>query len=320
MQKTKRLYLNVYNSCNLNCIHCFNHGGKAGGDLLSTVEIASLVEQARKNTGIVEVRLGGGEPTERPDLFRLLGSLLEQDVRIVLQSNAAFNEDIRSQLMNMYSDKLSLIVSLDGLETNDALRGPGVTDKVISNLEILSRKFSIRINTLLTSGIKQNEIFRIVQLAKKLGLSLAFNPLCPTGRADRSFLMAPDAYFEWMKRIEEFRGQGLQIRKGFNMKNGRLAETENCPVRKGSAIFIDSNGAVFPCGFLAGQPSFRLGSIREVSLVELLQRTPPECRVVPEKCRACELYLKGHCFAGCPARIFWLYGNFDAPDIYCLNG
>lgn len=318
MGKRKRFYINIWNGCNLNCKHCFNESGKVPGKLLSYSEIIKLIEDAQESMGIEEVQMTGGEPTQRPDVFPIIKELQQKGIKILLQTNGVFGSTIMNEILKLPEESFSLIVSLDGIETNDYFRGRGATEKTIDNLKILSKKYQIRINTLLSSKITWDEVERLAQLAKNLGLSLAFNPVCPSGRADPSLLMPPNKYFEWMYRLENLCQHGVTIRKCFNFINGEMVETEECPVREGATIHIAADGGTYPCGFLVNNPMSFLGSVRDYSLIELVKKIPPYCKALSSECRECEYYIKGYCHGGCPARIYAIYNRFDEVDIYCM--
>lgn len=318
MIKQRRLYISVWNKCNLTCNHCFNEGGKAPGDLLSTLEIEKMIAEAQESFGTQEVQLTGGEPTQRPDIFSVIRSLLKRNLKILLQTNGIFGDDITNEMIKLPDDMVSLIISLDGIETNNYFRGKLAAKKVFDNIERLHKKFPIRLNILLTSRIQWEEIKELAIIAQRFDLTLAFNPVCPSGRADVSLLMPPGRYFEMMYRLEEFRNQGIKVRKCFDFDNGQLKERENCPVRAGNAIFIDADGSSYPCGFLVN-PVCYIGSASDTSLVELTTKIPRNCKTLSPGCRGCEFYKNGHCHGGCPARIYALYKRFDAVDIYCMD-
>lgn len=317
MGKWRKFYINIYDRCNLNCKHCFNEGGRVQGELLSHSEIIRLIEEAQKYIGIEEVQMTGGEPTQRPDIFPIITELQQKGIKVLLQTNGVFDSTIMTEILKLPEESLSFIVSLDGIETNDYFRGQGVTKKTIDNLKILSKKFQIRINTLLSAKIEWGEIEKLAWLAEKLKLSLAFNPICPSGRVDSSLLMPPNRYFEWMYRIETLRQRGIKIRKCFDVIEGYMVETAECPVRKGAAIHIAADGKAYPCGFL-NYPDLSIGSVRKKSIVSLLKKIPQRCKTLAKDCTHCEFYTKGFCHAGCPARIYALYKKFDEMDIYCM--
>jgi radical SAM protein with 4Fe4S-binding SPASM domain len=318
MNKIQRFYMNIWNGCNLNCSHCFNEGGKAQGEVLSHSEIMRLIGEAQETLGIEEVQITGGEPTQRKNLFPLIQEMQQKGLKVLLQTNGVFNSGITRKILTLNEENFSLIVSLDGIRTNDFFRGQGATERTMENLAILSKKFKIRINTLLSSKITWDEIEELARMAEILGLSLAFNPVCPLKRADPSLLMRPEIYFEWMYRLEKFRERGITVRKCFDVLDGHLVETEECPVRKGPSIHIAADGNTYPCGFLVNNPALYLGSVRELPLNELRRRVPPTLRRLPTGCCECEYHMKGYCYGGCPARSYGLYKRFDVTDFYCM--
>jgi radical SAM protein with 4Fe4S-binding SPASM domain len=319
MGRGRILYINIWNACNLSCCHCFNHEGKTAGTLLDKEAVISITARARSFFGMETVQLSGGEPVQRHDFFEIADLLLEHGFRVLLQTNGILSEGHMKKLLRYSGRNIELIVSLDGLGTHDLLRGEGNAEKVIANLEILSRYFIIRVNTMLTSKIEWAEIESVALLAQQFNLSLAFNPVCPCGRAGRNLLMPVRQYFDWMYRLETLRESGITIRKGFDLLNNRLVETENCPVRKGAAIHIAADGSVYPCGFLSGIVSCRTGSAdnTEFETLENALRQLSSTKL-PDFCSECGYYLNSRCHGGCPARIYALNGTWNMPDFYCL--
>jgi len=318
MDKRRRFYINIWDGCNLNCKHCFNEGGSVQGKLLSHPEVIRLIEEAQEYIGIDEVQLTGGEPTQRPDIFPIIRELQQKGIKVLLQTNGVFGSTVLNEILKLPDESFSLIISLDGIETNDYFRGRGTTEKTINNLKILSKKFHIRINTLLSSKIKWNEIEKLVSLTKESKISLAFNPVCPAGRADPSMLMPPNEYFEWMYKLENLSQGKAAIRKCFDFVDGHMVEMEKCPVRESATIHIAADGGAYPCGFLVNNPMCFLGSVRDFSLIELIKRIPTTCKAMSPECHECDFFIKGYCHAGCPARIYALHKKFDEVDIYCM--
>lgn len=318
MDKAKRFYLSVWNGCNLSCRHCFNEGGRTNGPLLSCDEIIDLIHSAKTDLGIEEVQLTGGEPTLRPDLFEIIEAILGTNLTVLLQTNGMLDEETRNRVMSFEGRNLKLIVSLDGIGTNDILRGRGATEKTLDNIKLLSRSFSVRINILLSSLIKWSEIEEIALLAEEFHILLAFNPVCPLGRAQASLLMSTNQYFDWMLRLEELRKRGIEIRKCFELRDGLLFEVEECPVRRGGSIHVGADGGVYPCGFLVNAKETRMGNVRDTPLAELLERAPNSCQILNEQCKVCGYLTDKLCNGGCPARIYGLFEDFAAREFYCL--
>lgn len=318
MGKQKRFYINIWNDCNLRCRHCFNESGKTPGRVLSYSQIMRLVDEAIETVKIDDVQLTGGEPTLRPDIFRIIESLQQRGLGVLLQTNGVFEKEILEQILDIQRENFSMIISLDGLEANDFFRGSDSTKKTLENIKILASHFPIRINTLLSSLIKWDEIERIAETALRYDLVLAFNPVMPAGRAKQNFMMKPEVYFDWMLRLEDLRDRGVKVRKCFDLKNGAMIENEDCPVRKSDTVHIDADGQTYPCGFMVRFPSLNLGSVENHTITELAERIPLECKTIISECMDCDYYTRSQCHAGCPARIYGLHARFDRKEIYCM--
>jgi radical SAM protein with 4Fe4S-binding SPASM domain len=318
MDKSKRLYLNIWNDCNLSCRHCFNNSGRTEGPVLTQDEIFNLVSDAKTLLGVDEIQITGGEPTQRPDLFNIIKEFNNMGLKVLLQTNGAFGEDIREKIMMLQGMDVSIIFSLDGIETNEHLRGRDATIKTLANIKSLSKYFNIRINILLSTNLQWSEIEKLVEIALEDSILLAFNPVCPLGRADESLLMPPSKYFDWMLRLEDLKKKDVKLRKCFNLENGQLYEDINCPVRRNKSIHFSADGSVYPCGFFVNVDEVYMGNIRETPLVELIKKIPDSCKTLSPECAVCSYFEKKICTGGCPARIFGLSNGFKAKEFYCL--
>ena len=130
--------------CNLRCKHCFEWN--ADGFLTNGCsEYASgelpieKIKECLEYTKPAKTRLylWGGEPLVYSHFHELAG-LLKQDPRwTTICTNGLLIEKHLEDLMDI-SDNLVLLISLDGFaDSNDAIRGDGVFDRVISNIRML---------------------------------------------------------------------------------------------------------------------------------------------------------------------------------------
>jgi radical SAM protein with 4Fe4S-binding SPASM domain len=320
MENIKRIYFNIWNSCNLQCSQCFNNGGRTEGNLLTNDEIVEIVSQARDFFGIGEVQLTGGEPTNRPGIFKLIDELMHLGIHVILQTNGVFDTITRNKMLILPPEKFCLIISLDGFQTNDFFRGAKYTPITIDNIKTLASEFPLRVNCLLSEKITWEEIERLAKMASQYQFSIAFNPIIPNGRADKSVMMGRKKYFEWMYRIDAVKNDKGTIRSGYNIENNHLVEYEDCPVRRGNAIHVNCDGSVHTCGFLVNHPQMYLGSVRNTSFRNMeIKWQGNSHELLAGRCRKCEYYLNSSCHGGCPARIFALNQRYDAVDYYCMS-
>jgi len=130
--------------CNIACTHCFiscsptNHAH----EMMTFEEIVPHLEEA-KRLGVREYYFTGGEPFMNRDMLRILDATLLQGPATVLTNGMLLRRETCSalrELIDRSEYSLDLRVSLDGFdgETNDAIRGVGVWDRVMGGLANLA--------------------------------------------------------------------------------------------------------------------------------------------------------------------------------------
>jgi MoaA/NifB/PqqE/SkfB family radical SAM enzyme len=130
--------------CNIACTHCFiscsptNHAH----EMMTFDEIVPHLEEA-KRLGVREYYFTGGEPFMNRDMLRILETTLAQGPATVLTNGMLLRKDTcraLRELIDRSEYSLDLRVSLDGFdgETNDAIRGEGVWDRVMAGLANLA--------------------------------------------------------------------------------------------------------------------------------------------------------------------------------------
>ncbi len=116
------LAINVTNRCNLKCSHCYWWREQHPSELDDDAMIAFMEEQQRsgKNLAI----LYGGEPMLRPNICRAATEIF--DATIIFTNGTLGFPDIPAIWM----------VSIEGTrEVNDRIRGKGIYDKVMKNMQ-----------------------------------------------------------------------------------------------------------------------------------------------------------------------------------------
>ena len=129
-------------NCNSRCITC-DYWRTKSKQLISTKRAKLLLRELKK-AGIKNIRLTGGEPLLREDLFDILDTCSNDWFdRVVLATNglllSRFAEKINKSIIT------NVTVSLDGGgERNDRIRGiKGYYDKVVNALPSIHRKIKI---------------------------------------------------------------------------------------------------------------------------------------------------------------------------------
>jgi molybdenum cofactor biosynthesis enzyme MoaA len=126
--------------CNIECAHCFiscsptNHAH----EMMTFDDVAVRLAEAKK-LGARDYYFTGGEPFMNRDMLRILDATLRQGPATVLTNGMLLRKETcraLRELIDRSEYSLDLRVSLDGFEreTNDAIRGKGVWDRVMDGL------------------------------------------------------------------------------------------------------------------------------------------------------------------------------------------
>lgn len=305
------VHLEISDSCNLRCHHCFAGELERQEGPLGFAELERLFAQMSE-MGSYRLGLTGGEPLLRKDLFEVIDLALEHGLSPCVTTNGILIDEATAREFGR-RDLLWLNVSLEGASpaTNDLVRGQGSFERVIENLKILSQysKFSLAFTIMRTN---LHEIGRCVELAISLGAeSVVFRPLYPVGTARRHLDLMP-TFAEYNAALE-----GLRSTRQRNTEDACGVIPFSPAIREpaGALIYwnhgcgagnlvcsISHSGNLSPCSFLGTE--FQVGNIREHSLSELWREAALERFRKRPTMRA----------PGCRARALWLNSSVDAAD------
>lgn len=182
------LRISVTEACNLSCLYCKPEDSlihKASNELLSYEEIIRVIKAAC-SLGITKVRITGGEPLARENIFSLISSILEiRQVRdFSLTTNGVLLKDYAPRLKSKGLKRVN--ISLDTL-SSDKFKYITRTDyfnDVINGIEAsLAAGLLVKLNVVVMKGINDGEIFNFVRFCQEKKIILRFIELMPLGRA-----------------------------------------------------------------------------------------------------------------------------------------
>jgi len=186
-----QLYFYLTEGCNLQCRHCWIQPKfQSGATTYPSLDFdlfRSIIEQA-KPLGLSGVKLTGGEPLIHPAIDQILDHVLEQELRLTVETNGiALTSELAEKLKACKNTFVS--VSVDGItpETHEWVRG----------VEGCLRQAENGIRTLASAGFKpqvimtvmrrnQHEMEPVVRWAEERGAgSVKFNIVQPTARGEK---------------------------------------------------------------------------------------------------------------------------------------
>jgi len=173
------LRLAVTDRCNLRCFYCMPAEGieyMPKSALMSYEEMLKLV-RLFSEMGINKVRITGGEPFVRKDLWSFLENLssIEAIHDITITTNGLLTLPYISKFKSIGITSVNL--SLDSL---DAERFKKITrrdelDKVLASLEsLLEHGINTKINCVLMAGMNEMDIIPFIELTKNKNVNVRF--------------------------------------------------------------------------------------------------------------------------------------------------
>lgn len=271
----------ITNRCNLKCVHCFSNRKERNVQDLPLNELMFIFDQMEK-MGVLEVRINGGEPLMHPAIDKILLALGTRRFRKVIITNGTLLNDEIAKLLK--KSNVIPTISLDDSDADghDLFRGTnGAFKKTLGGLKILQKnKVQYGINCCLHAK-NLHKYESIIKLSANNGACrIAFLDLKMVGRmkdhkewipsyieyeeALASLMMVKSKYREIDVSLDVFlschplRESILEARKGY--VSCRAGKTE---------LSICSDGTVYPCNLVIGDPEWNMGNVRAETLFDV---------------------------------------------------
>jgi len=181
------LRISITDRCNLRCVYCMPKEGVSflgHEDILSYEEILRIVDAAVK-TGVIKIRVTGGEPLVRRGVTDFLSSLKKvEGLRdISLTTNGILLEDYAEEIFDAGIKRIN--VSLDSLSPDryrDITRGGDISRVIRGIRKAHDTGFSpIKINVVAIKGFNDDEIIDFAKLTTDKPYQIRFIEFMPVG-------------------------------------------------------------------------------------------------------------------------------------------
>jgi cyclic pyranopterin phosphate synthase len=258
--------VSITQRCNLNCIYCHHEGYHERSDSetkdeMTAEEIHRLVSVSRR-LGIKRVKITGGEPLLRHDVFEIISKLskLKGINEVSLVTNGVLlDQDTCVRLKNAGLKRIN--ISLDTLESSayfDITR-KNMLAKVLDGIKNAKRSGlnPIKINTVLLKGINDTEIQQFIEFAMKTGVILQLIELMTFDENNDNFFnryhVDPSFIEEVLKGIaKHIEVRQMQQRRRYHLNDGTIIEIVR-PMHNSAfcanckRLRVTSDGHLKPC-------------------------------------------------------------------------
>jgi rSAM/selenodomain-associated transferase 1 len=299
----REVYLHVTHRCGRACRHCYDAAAPAG-DELTTGEWRDAIDQCA-DLGARGFVFIGGDPLIRDDFVDLVDHITERhEAKARFFFNSLIDEDLAGELSRAGRGRLTPLASIDGPRTvNDALRGPGSHDDVMTSVaNLLAAGMEPVANTVLVRPALPG----LTQLARELRTAgvRRLHLILPHQRGMGCDGPVEDDPMDLVPSGEELLGAvrdllavageiGLTI-DNLSSWRRRVGKRNDLCAAGCRDVSIDPSGRVHACVITAGDPAFVAGSLREQPLEEIW-RTSSSLRLL----RAARARDRAECLA-CP--------------------
>lgn len=354
--------INLTRRCNLSCSFCSAvpvgvSDRHARSQELTPSQLRRLFYEIEQ-MGVFYVRLAGGEPLVRSDIWQILDDLSHHSfLKVVLTNGVPLTKRMCQALKS--TGKVTVGISLDGYtaETHDMHRGVvGTFRRVMLNLDNLRAVNLPFAAQSVVTKYNMSDMPRMVDFCQSAGFSgLKFILLNYSGNARSTSHFFP-TWTQWSKAILDLTTYLRETRPSIEVsllpphedpvpyelflplqKAGRLSELESvwginsemmsatgkigCAAGR-SQMTVFEDGSVYGCDLMRDNPEWCAGSVHSMSLREIWDTSPVFSRL-----RAMhKADLEGHCSGcdykgcggGCRASAFNFHRRFNASDSGCL--
>jgi mycofactocin biosynthetic radical S-adenosylmethionine protein MftC len=331
--------------CNGACTDCFmdSNSPRWNQPEVSFPEIEEITRQFT-DLGGYSIRLTGGEPTLRQDFFDVVDLLNESGMEVGLNTNGMFDEKKLEQILSRGIKDIR--ISLDGPEeVNDRIRWHGNYRGAITTIERIAQynktaqePTTPTINVVLMRSTMPH-MEHMARLAHGYGFKISFGLMRLSGRARSDEMLSPEEVVQAAYTAQRMRDElglpqgairvnydifceGTQDGKGKKISGYAPFPFDNskCPLGT-SGLNIDAYARIAPCGYFVNAEEMMGEDIRGKDLLHVWHNSPllqMIRKLTRDGCTDCDYY-KVKCNGGCPAMAYFLDGNINGRDPYCIR-
>lgn len=262
-----KLFIDISNFCNLQCIHCLSESSPKNHILLNEDKIISIVQECYQH-GIFQIKIGGGEPMLYPHFWELIKNIrnIAPNIRLSFTTNGTLFK--REDILNIKKYECDISISLDGTrEIHNLIRGRLIYDQVLQNIDILLDNDINPVIRYTLMDINKDCTLDVYNYCKKKGLLLKIRRYKPTKSEEKYLLNYDSKYYSLVEKLNALEGCDIEdIMKKESKESKLLFCSHDCGAGFRS-IYIDCKGQIMPCVFLGDK--YIIGNIADKKIKSL---------------------------------------------------
>ena len=303
-------------TCNLRCVHCYNHALEDQKEL-SFNEICRIMDELSE-AGCLYLSLTGGEIFCRPDIFDILGEARKRHFAITLLTNGAMiTRETADRLKEIQPWLIEMSLYSTKPEVHDGITGiRGSFEKTRKAIDLLlERHLRLRLKTVIMTQ-NFHEYKEIMRHHRALGVPFVLDPMVTPkmdGSAGPLQHRVSDDQLTTLLTDEEIGPEMIQFGTRRYDESRQLRQTTTMCTAGVLMCHIDPYGNVIPCV----QFYLVAGNLRKQSFSEIWNHSPEFKKLRRSvmgdlrECKDCELL--GYCYR-CPGLAMLEDGDAYGPS------
>ena len=305
-----------FGSCNMNCTHCYNAstGHRFNYELTDLKKIADKICRQK----ISDINFGTGELLVNPNALKVARYIKKKYplVNLGLTTNGYSVVYMDEKILKKAFHDIDVSIDFPNQQKHNQFRRHPLAwswaNQALATCQRLGIESSIV--TCATSETKDEDILKLLEMAKKYGTSLRINWFRPTGRGKKEFCISPLRFWQIIYLLSKhaiFEGLSDPLLQTFFAPHTK----HHCACGWTSAR-IQQDMTVTPCVFLKGQ-NWASGHILKNSLEKIYKHKNFKAIRLrkPVRCLKCPYY--AGCQGGCASRAYLQGDGLNKEDAYC---
>jgi len=252
--------------CNCRCKMCNLWEKPWNGDEMSKSEIYGMLDEAGK-LNFAAYLVWGGEPLLRPDILEILQRARDNSLYTSLITNGTLLPEKAEKLAELVD---LTFVSLDHYsDFHDVMRGrKGVFDRAVKGIKKLRDAGGRVVINCVLSKLNHGSAEKMVELARSLGVKIAFDPMEEFAGYNEEFALSADERTKVFSEIRELGNQGGSVLNSDEYLKHLTKHAKYSCAQPSIFLVVSEDGKVNP--FWCKKTDSLLGDLRKQSLSEVL--------------------------------------------------